>query len=270
MVFGLILFQSNPSQAKEKLVATPINSPVKETYLKVKLEGFSSISEVLFKPKNGGSETAGEVVKEGSAYIGKFKASFLSPGKYEYRVKIRTASGGSQQNEAASVAFINFEIDSSLGVADPGEAGKKTLAGIDSDNDGVRDDVQRWINEEYPMSTSPSTHQALKQGAKTMQAIVLNSENRAAAIQAQIKDLEAASCLWWIKGADTKIEKLARAHFYNTPERIQANFRVQAYGEEVLVQNQLKALILIIIISSANFLQQKNNKIKLGQNMLKF
>ncbi|MDX8380534.1 MAG: hypothetical protein R8M14_00305 [Ghiorsea sp.] len=28
---------------------------------------------------------------------------------------------------------------------DPGAAGRGTLAGIDSDNDGVRDDVQRWI-----------------------------------------------------------------------------------------------------------------------------
>jgi hypothetical protein len=229
MLFSLILFQSNLALAKEKLVATPINSPVKETYLKVKLEGFSSILEVLFKPKNGGSEISGEVVKEGATFIGKLRGSSLKPGSYEYRVKIRTTSGKSQQDEAASTAFFSFVIDSSLGVADPGEEGKKTIAGIDSDHDGVRDDVQRWINEEYPISTSPSTHQALKQGARTMQAIVLNSENQAAAIQAQIKDLEAASCLWWIKGADTKIEKLARAHFYNTPERIQANFRVQAY-----------------------------------------
>lgn len=28
---------------------------------------------------------------------------------------------------------------------DPGEAGMVTLEGIDSDNDGVRDDIQRWI-----------------------------------------------------------------------------------------------------------------------------
>jgi hypothetical protein len=33
---------------------------------------------------------------------------------------------------------------------DPGEAGKKTLQGIDSDHDGLRDDVQRWIYARYP------------------------------------------------------------------------------------------------------------------------
>lgn len=35
---------------------------------------------------------------------------------------------------------------------DPGEAGKQTLQGIDSDNDGVRDDVQRHIALAYPSS----------------------------------------------------------------------------------------------------------------------
>lgn len=31
----------------------------------------------------------------------------------------------------------------------PGEEGNKTLLGIDSDNDGVRDDVEIWINERF-------------------------------------------------------------------------------------------------------------------------
>ena len=32
---------------------------------------------------------------------------------------------------------------------DPGEAGKATIDGIDADKDGVRDDVQRWIAQEW-------------------------------------------------------------------------------------------------------------------------
>lgn len=35
---------------------------------------------------------------------------------------------------------------------DPGEAGKATIDGIDSDKDGVRDDVQRFIHETWPDS----------------------------------------------------------------------------------------------------------------------
>lgn len=239
-LFSLTLF------ANEKLTATPLNSPVKEAYLKVKLEGFSSISKVFFKPKNDGTESEGEVVNEGSNFIGKFRTSFLKPGKYEYRVKIRTSSGQSAQNEAASVDFITFEIDPSLGVADPGEEGKKTLAGIDTNNNQVRDDAERWINENYPMATQPSTNQALKQGARAMQGIVLNSENKEAAIQAQIKDLEAHACLHWIREFKTarKIDKLERAHFYNTPERIQANLKVQGYRRGSSRPESIKALEL--------------------------
>ncbi len=35
---------------------------------------------------------------------------------------------------------------------DPGEAGKATIDGIDADKDGVRDDVQRFIFEQWPES----------------------------------------------------------------------------------------------------------------------
>jgi len=35
---------------------------------------------------------------------------------------------------------------------DPGDTGKATLAGIDSDNDGVRDDIERYIWLTYPAS----------------------------------------------------------------------------------------------------------------------
>jgi len=49
---------------------------------------------------------------------------------------------------------------------DPGEAGKVTLEGIDSDGDGVRDDVQRYIALTYP--DSEKTRLALTQHAKVV------------------------------------------------------------------------------------------------------
>jgi hypothetical protein len=227
MVFGLILFQSNLSQAKDKLIATPMNSPVKETYLKVKLEGFASVSEVLFKPKNGGSEVSGDVIKEGNAFIGKFKGSFLKPGKYEYRVKIITASGKSRQDEAASVAFINFEIDSSLGVADPGEAGKKTLAGIDSDNDGVRDDVQRWVNENY--SNKPSTKNALFQQSKNTQDMLLNSNNREHLRSVNAPEVSRSiACLAWIRRDYMDATKALDKEIVNTEARVKSRLEAES------------------------------------------
>lgn len=50
---------------------------------------------------------------------------------------------------------------------DPGEAGKKTIEGIDSDHDGVRDDVQRWIYAYFPNDTKKQM--ALRQMARYFQ-----------------------------------------------------------------------------------------------------
>jgi len=54
---------------------------------------------------------------------------------------------------------------------DPGEAGKATLAGIDSDNDGVRDDIEIAIYKRYPNDSLK--RDALIQGAKALQDAIL-------------------------------------------------------------------------------------------------
>ncbi|MEK7175530.1 MAG: hypothetical protein AAB693_01870 [Patescibacteria group bacterium] len=54
---------------------------------------------------------------------------------------------------------------------DPGAEGKKTLVGIDSDKDGIRDDVQIAIYERYP--TNPEFRKILFQVAKDMQDAVI-------------------------------------------------------------------------------------------------
>jgi len=50
---------------------------------------------------------------------------------------------------------------------DPGEAGKKTIEGIDADRNGVRDDVQRWIYAFVP--NEPKKQMALIQLARYYQ-----------------------------------------------------------------------------------------------------
>ncbi len=60
---------------------------------------------------------------------------------------------------------------------DPGATGKATLAGIDSDNDGVRDDVQRWIVMTYP--NSQKMRAALRQLAVDYQNSILDVTSRA-------------------------------------------------------------------------------------------
>jgi hypothetical protein len=50
---------------------------------------------------------------------------------------------------------------------DPGDAGKETIEGIDSDHDGVRDDVQRWIYAYLP--NDRKKQMALRQVARYFQ-----------------------------------------------------------------------------------------------------
>jgi hypothetical protein len=50
----------------------------------------------------------------------------------------------------AEAMYAEFTFSPIALPPDPGEAGKVTIEGIDSDGDGVRDDVQRWIALTYP------------------------------------------------------------------------------------------------------------------------
>ncbi|MDP3697660.1 MAG: hypothetical protein Q8R55_06670 [Candidatus Taylorbacteria bacterium] len=59
---------------------------------------------------------------------------------------------------------------------DPGEAGKQTLEGIDSDNDGVRDDIQRWIVLNY--LDSEKRRAALREDVKILQSFILDADDK--------------------------------------------------------------------------------------------
>lgn len=65
---------------------------------------------------------------------------------------------------------------------DPGDEGKETLAGIDLDNDGVRDDIQRYIVLTY-QSESSDILNALFNHAKILQAMLLEANDKGKTIQ---------------------------------------------------------------------------------------
>jgi len=76
---------------------------------------------------------------------------------------------------------------------DPGKAGKATLAGIDRDQDGLRDDVQRWIAIHY--SNSEKTRAALKQKAKALQDFIEDGKDPAKARHDAVAIDKASECL---------------------------------------------------------------------------
>lgn len=104
---------------------------------------------------------------------------------------------------------------------DPGETGKATLAGIDSDSDGVRDDVQRYIALTYP--GSEKNRAALTQYAKSEQAALLDAGNREASIAHSREAQRAIECLFFVRPDDAdSIHSDLQTKILNTKERSEA------------------------------------------------
>ena len=106
---------------------------------------------------------------------------------------------------------------------DPGAAGMATLAGIDSDNDGVRDDVERYIWLTYP--ASQKTRAALTQIAKADQnaLVAASTSDRSAAVAASHLSVSGTACLRYSFGqAATSIENQLIARELNTQLRWKA------------------------------------------------
>jgi hypothetical protein len=136
-------------------------------------------------------------------------------------IELRLNQAGQPQNTIAKPLPIKLKITQFVGrplPPDPGEAGKQTLLGIDSDGDGVRDDVQRYIYLTYP--EDPKVQAALIQFANEYQGLLLQAGDRDAAYNHAVKLSRSLDCLGYIKGEDAlKISPALRAVILNTRER---------------------------------------------------
>ena len=111
-------------------------------------------------------------------------------------------------------------VDSGL-PPDPGEAGLVGLLGVDSDNDGVRDDIQRYIALTYP--DSEKTQAALTEFTKGMQEELVNAEDKELSIEIAIKGNMMISCIKYINPENgSRIWRELRAEILNTEERSRA------------------------------------------------
>lgn len=104
---------------------------------------------------------------------------------------------------------------------DPGEAGKMTLEGIDSDQDGLRDDIQRYIALTYP--GSQKTRAALRQFALSLNKTILESPDVESALLNTELEARAQDCLWYIHSNNSiRMSDLLMAEYLNTLERSKA------------------------------------------------
>jgi len=118
-------------------------------------------------------------------------------------------------------------------IPDPGENGKKTVAGIDLDENGIRDDIDRLINFQFKNLTVLQ-RQALRQYAVRTQTELTNSKNKTAIVNLWQTD-RSTRCLAARMGMEESFaaEKIIETAYLNTDERALASVDVgkQLAGE---------------------------------------
>ena len=109
---------------------------------------------------------------------------------------------------------------------DPGEAGKATLEGIDSDKDGVRDDVQRYIAITYPKSAK--TRAALTQMAKATLNEIRDAHKGQELVDDVVAVADVVKCMGYIFSNDEydTVYDAINDQILNTPQRSAAELLV--------------------------------------------
>lgn len=120
---------------------------------------------------------------------------------------------------------------------DPGEAGKKTLEGIDSDHDGLRDDLQRWIYARFP--NDPKKRAALRQMAVSYQkTLFLKHEPKE--MEDEIRSsYKAIHCLRavFLEGVEATVEReYIQAKVLNTKERTERYLEVDRWFDGMTME----------------------------------
>ena len=109
---------------------------------------------------------------------------------------------------------------------DPGPAGSTTIAGIDSDGDGVRDDVQRYIALNY--TNSVKTQAALTQLTKAYLAELLDAENTHLTPTDSHAATYALDCLFYVTPSTaSQLLKQLEGQILNTKDRISAYLKAE-------------------------------------------
>jgi hypothetical protein len=153
-------------------------------------------------------------------------------------------SGGGDSNGGGNETTIQPVGTGTTLPPDPGEAGKSTLEGIDSDNDGVRDDIQRYIALTY--LDSEKTRAALTQVTKAIQASLLDTDDKDASNAHTVDVFQAIECLYFLRTNDAdagNILDTLRTGILNTADRREAWLKADQHfgGESYSVASEEEA-----------------------------
>ena len=159
----------------------------------------------------------------------RISVSKMPPGFYQLFVKVKDRKNKDHEYKNKYKDHVMFVVDSSLQVPAPNpKTNDKTVAGVDSDGDGIRDDIQRWINETY--STQPKIKMAMNQVAMGKQLSLMNVGNKEQSIIASKKSLDSNSCAYVILGLDegAKAIRVLKAKLLNTKDRLYTEIKANA------------------------------------------
>jgi hypothetical protein len=237
----------------------PLNSPVKESIAKFLLKvpnGFE-IDDIKYKVKSTSRFFEKDKPLQKINFIdgpqGKelhISVSKLPPGFYQLFVKVRDRKNKEYDFKTKFRDHAMFVIDNSLEVKMPDpKVNNATLLGVDSDSDGIRDDVQRWINENFS-NKSLELKLAFKQYATAMQSSLMTSNDKVASIKTSHATLKSQGCLYRVGDEvsmpgreQEEIRKKIYLMYLNTKERIESKLNADAnfHGQEVTVLSKEEA-----------------------------
>lgn len=96
----------------------------------------------------------------------------------------------------------------------------ESLAGVDADANGVRDDVDRYIDTTYADQTSADLNKALRQYAKAVQSSLVDADSQALSLTHATERFRALECLMARRSREFHAIFVAvRAQLLNTPSR---------------------------------------------------
>lgn len=191
------------SFASGNFEVVPLNSPVKGDVSKFQMNVPADLKfdQVKIKVLNANDLTAGqkpfEVIKpvNNQLHVG---ISKLPPGFYRLYVKLVDQKSKKEFDFMTKYHdFVRFVIEERMPVPMPDpKINASTIRGVDSDNDGIRDDIQKIINESF--ASKLNTKLAAKQLAIASQNDLLQSVDVESARVHMDKYSEALHCLDWV------------------------------------------------------------------------
>jgi hypothetical protein len=211
----------------EERIDSVTGSPVK-TEFSFYGQGFE---DFILKVQNGDQHGTNQI---SSAVINLNGVKILGPSDFNQNVHLleRAISPDDHEN-TLSVSlrsnpggFLTIQVlaETSLNLPpDPGPAGDATLEGVDVNDNGIRDDIERWIALTYP--NSEKIRQALIQNYYPLQNIMIHA--RAGDRDAVYNDMTAlqrsSECLHYILPDEAYLlMRELKAVVVNTDERVYA------------------------------------------------